>query len=73
MQKAKVKKPLREHFSLCNTSRGQKRKWVYFKNKSILLATRLLEPPSLLIFGEIPNYKITLSRFKLLFSCSKAL
>jgi hypothetical protein len=31
--------------------------------------TRLLEPARLLIFGEIPSYKIILSSFKLLFCC----
>ena len=43
--------------------------FIYFQGK--FLPTRLLEYLCLLILAEIPNYKIILSSFKLLFCCFK--
>jgi hypothetical protein len=43
--------------------------FIYFWGK--FQPTRLLKPTHLIIFGEIPNYKIILSSFKLLFCCFK--
>ena len=43
--------------------------FIYFQGK--FLPTRLLEYLCLLILAKIPNYKIILSSFKLLFCCFK--
>ena len=43
--------------------------FIYFRGK--FPPAWLLEPPRLLIFGKIPNYKIILSSFQLLFCCFK--
>ena len=43
--------------------------FIYFRGK--FPPTRILEPLRLLIFGKIPNYKIVLNSFKLLFCCFK--